>query len=282
MSRGNKDKKMRQFRLAIVDAQTHKQLWALRFNKLTISLICTAIIILFSALIFCLTAFTPVKTLIPGYPDAVSRRAALQNAMRIDSLEKVVYRWELYSENLRRVLDGEEALSIDSLLRKSAERNADKESASSLGQKDSTLREMVREEERFEIGSSSRDLPIEGIHFFTPLLGVISQGYDKYVHPYIDITAPANSVVKSVLDGTVIFAGWNEDAGYTIQIQHKNDIISIYKHNEKLLKKTGDHVTAGTPIALVGNSGSVTTGDHLHFELWYRGEAIDPTKYISF
>ena len=110
---------------------------------------------------------------------------------------------------------------------------------------------------------------------------MISQNYDA-THPYIDITAPAGSVVKATLDGTVISSGWNEDAGHTIQIQHTDDIISIYKHNEKLLKKTGDKVKAGTAIALVGNSGSLSTGTHLHFELWHKGEAIDPTKYIKF
>ena len=98
----------------------------------------------------------------------------------------------------------------------------------------------------------------------------------------IDITAPAGSVVKATLDGTVIFAGWSDDSGHTIQIQHDGDIVSIYKHNEKLLKKAGDKVTAGSPIALVGNSGELTTGDHLHFELWHKGEAVDPTRYINF
>ena len=96
------------------------------------------------------------------------------------------------------------------------------------------------------------------------------------------IAAPAGSVVKAVLDGTVINDGWSEEAGYTIQIQHDGDIISIYKHNEKLLKKTGEKVTAGSPIALVGNTGKLTTGEHLHFELWYKGETVDPTSYISF
>lgn len=80
----------------------------------------------------------------------------------------------------------------------------------------------------------------------------------------------------------VIYDGWSEEAGYTIQIQHGNDIVSIYKHNEKLLKKTGDKVKAGTPIALIGSTGTLSTGDHLHFELWHNGESLDPTQYISF
>ena len=120
------------------------------------------------------------------------------------------------------------------------------------------------------------------IRVFCPLKGVISQAYNAVSHPYIDITAPQGSVVKAVLDGTVIYSGWSEDFGHTIQIQHEEDIVSIYKHNEKLLKKTGDKVTAGSPIALVGNSGSLTTGTHLHLELWHQGNAVDPAKYINF
>ena len=112
--------------------------------------------------------------------------------------------------------------------------------------------------------------------------GVISQGYDALSHPYIDITAAKGSVVKATLDGTIIFAGWDDQTGHTIHIQHDGDIISIYRHNEKLLKRSGDKVTAGSPIALIGNTGELTTGDHLHFELWHKGTALDPTQYISF
>jgi lipoprotein NlpD len=141
----------------------------------------------------------------------------------------------------------------------------------------------VDSESQFEINANARrSLPIEGLHFFTPLHGVISQGYDKALHPYVDITAPENSVVMSVLDGTVISAGWSDENGYTIQIQHEGNIVSVYKHNQKLMKKSGDKVTAGMPIAIVGNAGTLSTDNHLHFELWHNGEAVDPAKYISF
>ena len=141
----------------------------------------------------------------------------------------------------------------------------------------------MTKEEQFGISDrDKRNLPVEGMHFFSPLKGVISQGYDPIDHPYIDITAPQGTVVKAVLDGTVIYTGWSEDFGHTIQVQHEGDIISIYKHNEKLLKNVGDKVTAGSPIALVGGTGSLSTGEHLHFELWHKGETVDPTLYIKF
>ncbi len=236
-----------------------------------------------SAAVYCVIAYTPVRTFIPGYPDAHSKRMAIQNAIRIDSLENVIYRWELYSENLKRVVEGKEPLKIDSLVNAAQAERASRTDVADLFRKDSLLRENVKEEEEFGISArSKRDLPIEGLHFFTPLKGVVSQGYDANIHPYMDITAPAGSVVKAVMDGTVIFSGWSEDAGNTIQIQHESDIVSIYKHNEKLLKKVGDKVAAGSPIALVGNTGSQTTGTHLHFELWHKGETVDPALYIKF
>lgn len=241
------------------------------------------VIVVTISVIFCIIAFTPVRALIPGYPDARTKHDAIQNAIRIDSLENVITKWELYSENLRRVVDGQEPLKIDSLMevrRSAASTAADMKE---IAQKDSLLRKEVADEDRFDIKSnSSRTLPIEGMHFFTPLKGVVSQGYDKALHPYIDITAPGNSVVMSVLDGTVISDGWTDMDGYTIRIQHEGDIISVYKHNQKLMKKTGDKVTAGTPIAILGGTGSLSDGEHLHFELWHKGDAVDPTKYISF
>jgi murein DD-endopeptidase MepM/ murein hydrolase activator NlpD len=283
MAQQNKEKKTRNFRLTLSDDKSHKHLWTAHFTKVGFIVTIISAIVMFSAAVYCVIAYTPVRTFIPGYPDAHSKRAAIQNAIRIDSLENVIYRWELYSENLKRVVEGREPLKIDSLINAAHTERAAKANASDLAKKDSLLRESVKEEEEFGISArSKRDLPIEGLHFFTPLKGVVSQSFDANIHPYIDITAPAGSVVKATLDGTVIFAGWSEDTGNTIQIQHESDIVSIYKHNEKLLKKAGDKVTAGSPIALIGNTGSNTTGTHLHFELWHKGEAVDPTLYIKF
>jgi len=283
MSKVHKDNKPSKFRLAIIDDMTHKHLFNLHFSRTGFFVAVVSFIVVFSLLIYSLIAFTPIRTFIPGYPDAHSKRAAIQNAMRIDSLENVIYRWGLYSENLRRVVEGEEPLKIDSLINLSGSRSSAQTDLDELAARDSLLRQHVKEEEQFGISErDKRNLPVEGLHFFTPLKGVVSQGYDPAVHPFVDITAPAGSVVKATLDGTVIYDGWSEDAGYTIQIQHDGDIISIYKHNEKLLKKTGDKVTAGSPIALVGNTGNLTTGDHLHFELWHKGESLDPARYINF
>ena len=283
MANRNKEKKSRKFRLAVIDDKTHQQLVTLHFTKTGFFVAIVTFLVVLSTAIYSIIAYTPIKTFIPGYPDARSKRAAIQNAIMIDSLENVIFRWELYSANLRRVVDGEEPVKIDSIINASRRDASSDTDMADAALRDSVLRQQVKEEEQFGISARTRrNLPIEGLHFFTPLKGIVSQGYDPAVHPYIDITAPAGSVVKATLDGTVIFAGWSDEAGNTIQIQHDGDIVSIYKHNEKLLKKTGDKVTAGSPVALVGNTGALTTGAHLHFELWHKGETVDPTKYIKF
>ena len=282
MAKNNKESKKERFRVSLVNDITHKQLWFIKFTRSSLLITIVSIIIAVMACLFALIAFTPLKSLIPGVPDAHSQRTAVQNAIRIDSLERVILRWDFYAENLKRVVNGEDPVKIDSIIKSHIANNDSVANIQTIHRSDSLLRKTVNEADR--MGMTSRDIvmPIEGMHFFAPLKGVVSQGFDRAIHPYIDITAPANSVVTSVLDGTVISAGWGDEYGYTILIQHPNNIISVYKHNQKLLKKQGDHVSAGATIALVGNTGSITTGEHLHFELWYKGNAVDPTKYINF
>ncbi len=279
----NKRKNKGIFRLRLTEDTRDRHLLSVIFTKTEFFVAMVSFIVMLSAIVFSIIAFTPVRTFIPGYPDARTKRAAIQNAIRMDSLETVIYRWELYAENLRRIVDGQEAVRIDDLVMQRQNEGRDAADAGYLKSRDSIMRETVKKEEMFDIsGKKQRELPIEGMIFFTPLKGVVSQGYDPVIHPFIDVTAPAGSVIKAIADGTVIYDGWSEETGYTIQVQHGSDIVSIYKHNQKLLKKTGDKVTAGSPIALVGNTGKLTTGDHLHFELWHKGESVDPTKYINF
>ena len=274
-------KKPRKYRLALTDAVSHERLRSLTFTRTSFITAAVSTVVLLLVLLYLLIALTPIRTFIPGYPDARARRQAVQNAMRIDSLETQILQWELYTENLKRAVAGEEPLMLDSLINL---RQASREevNAAYLATRDSLLRTRVTESERFEVSGQRRNLSIEALAFYTPLKGVVTQGFDPALHPYVDVTAPSGTAVMSVLDGTVVFSGWDEADGYTVAIQHKGDILSVYKHNERLLKKTGDAVKAGTPVALTGSTGSLTKGDHLRFELWYEGQAVDPAAYISF
>jgi murein DD-endopeptidase MepM/ murein hydrolase activator NlpD len=284
MSNTNKEKKTTHFRLSLLDAKTHQQLKSVRFTKASFIITIVCAFVIFCAIIYSLIAFTPSRTFIPGYPDEATKRTAIQNAIKADSLERVLIKWELYSANLRRVLEGEASpSSIDSLMNASRQTIENTKDDSILKLQDSLLRSNIIQEEAFALADkNNRSLPIEGMHFFTPVKGIITQGYDAAMHPFVDIAAAEGTVVNAIADGTVIYTGWSEETGYTIQIQHDAEIISIYKHNEKLIKNVGDKVTAGSPIALVGNTGNTSTGSHLHFELWYKGESMDPTKHINF
>ena len=283
MGRQNPEHRRQQFRLSLVDNETHESLRSIRFNRAQgIYGIITAVlaILLFAYVLF---AFTPLRTIIPGYPNAHSRRQAVANAIKIDSLENAVSRWNLYAESLSRVLTGEQTIDFDSLVHAGTARYLSNKDPEELARRDSLLRETVRKEEQFGVGTGdARDLPIEGIHFFTPLKGVVATGYDRVSHPAIDITAPTGSVVSAVLDGTVIFTGWDAESGYFMLIQHRDNLLSIYSNNQKLLRSSGETVKAGTPIALVGGISGKPGAEHLHFELWQNGQSLDPTRYISF
>ena len=278
-----KDKKTRNFRLSLIDAQSHEKLWSIRFNKPQFIWAAVSSGVVLLVLIFCLIAFTPIRTFIPGYPDARSRRQAVQNSQRIDSLQTRILQWELYAENLRRVVSGEEPIRLDSLIL-GARTNRQAADSAFLALRDSLLRADVVEQEQFGVSASAqkKKLPIEALSFFSPVKGVVSKGYERSLHPWIDVTAPSGSTVMSVLDGTVIFTGWDDASGYTVAIQHSGDIISIYKNNQKILRKSGDAVKAGSAIGMVASSESLTKGDHLHFELWYAGEPVNPEEYIKF
>ena len=277
------DKKNRIFRLSLTDATTHERLWSLRYSKTTFIVGCLSAVVIVVVGLYSLIAYTPIRTFIPGYPDAYTRRQAVQNALRIDSLQTRILQWELYTENLRRVVAGEDPLRLDTLILGSQAGSRSVSDARYLAIRDSLLRADVRQEEQFDVSSQTRqNLPIEALSFYSPVKGVVSRGFDRVLHPWVDVTAPAGSMVMSVLDGTVVFTDWVQESGYTLVIQHANDIISIYKNNQKLLHKSGDAVKAGTPVAMLASSNSLTKGDHLHFELWYKGAAVDPALYIKF
>ncbi len=279
----NKEKKSRIFRLSLVDAVSHARLWSLRFSRPAFIMATASAVLVLVVIVFSLIAYTPIRTFIPGYPDAHSRHQAVQNALRIDSLETRILQWELYTENLRRIVAGDTPIRMDSLILGSRGSRAIADSTY-LALRDSLLRADVAQQEQFGVSSANRRerLPIEALSFFTPVKGVISKGFDRTMHPWLDVTAPAGTMVMCVLDGTVVFTGWDQESGYTVAVQHHGDLLSIYKNNEKALHKTGDVVKAGAPLGVLAASPSLTKGDHLHFELWYEGRAVDPAEYIKF
>jgi murein DD-endopeptidase MepM/ murein hydrolase activator NlpD len=246
---------------------------------LTIGSLGAVLLILFTTVII---AYTPLRENIPGYPSAKIRQQIIYNYMLVDSLENEIKTRDNYFDKIKTLFQGDipedESVSTESGL-KSYDVKFKNSNADSIF-KD----KLIGEQSNLSISKNLKKLPsIANIHFFTPLRGLITNKFNtKTEHLAVDIVGSPNSRISSVLDGTVVFAGWTMDTGYSIYIQHENNIISAYKHNAELLKEIGDKVKAGDVIAIMGNSGELTTGPHLHFELWHNGTALDPETYIDF
>ena len=276
----------RKLRIALVDDLTQDHLWRLHFTPLGLGFVVAAAVILLFVLFWCLVALTPVRTLVPGYPDQQTRAAAATNAAKIDSLEYEIRKWSLYSENLRRVLSDEELLPLDSLFARIGEGSAVAPvPAESLAESEASLRADVIEAEAAAAVQNPEGTPrpLEGVTFFAPVQGVVTRGFDRNFHPGVDITVAPGSPVHAVLDGTVILSLWDDEFGYTLAVQHEGDLVSVYRRLGTVTRHDGDVVKAGTPIALTGTaSDSAEAKDLVTVELWHRGAPVDPAQYIRF
>ncbi len=271
------------YRLSIYRDETFEELLNLKLSKLNVLTIASVLTLLFLIIVISIIAYTPAKELIPGYPDQKTLRNIKLNAHRLDSLELEMKKRDVYFENIRRIISGEApeefAAPEDTVV-------TNTEISFQRSREDSFLRSMVEAEQPYTLLTDDRrrqQASLSNILFFAPVKGIVTNSFNPVIQHYgADIVAGPNEVVKAVLDGTVIFASWTIETGNVIQIQHENNLISIYKHNAELLKKTGDRVRAGEPIAIIGNSGELTTGPHLHIELWHNGNPVNPENYISF
>ena len=274
----------KKYRFSIFNDTTHEEIFAFRANGLFSILTIVALIVSLIVSVALLISLTSLREFIPGYPSAQSRQDLIQNTIKIDSLQKEINVWRLQLANIQRITTGQKPLNIDSHMNFRSVADSTYLVDGDFSKDDSLLRASVLKEEQFNLSSRAQKIEqIEGLHFFPPLKGMVTEEYNPAIgHPYLDIAAPENSVVSAVLNGTVINAGWDDENGYTVQIQHDNNLVSVYKHNSKLLVKSMDKVSAGTSIALVGNTGTLSNGTHLHFELWHKGEPIDPAQYIKF
>jgi murein DD-endopeptidase MepM/ murein hydrolase activator NlpD len=272
------------YRLIIYNDNTFEEVGYIRLKGFNLLWILGALAFILVTLTFILIAYTSVRELIPGYPDTKLRRDIVMNALKLDSLAHEIEKRDKYFENINSIISGRQPADMGNTNMESIKT---KDIKFTKSDKDSLLRKQVEEEEQFNLTLNKPNQYIatnlSQIHFFTPLRGVVTNGFIRETNHYgIDIVAGPNEVIKAVLDGTVILATWTLETGYVIQIQHENNLVSVYKHNAELLKKSGSRVVAGEPIAIVGNSGELTTGPHLHFELWYNGRAVNPEDYIVF
>ncbi|CAI8158361.1 MAG: Murein hydrolase activator NlpD [Polaribacter sp. SA4-10] len=276
-----KQKLTDKYRLVVLNEDTFEERFSLKLSRLNVFVLSGFFSILLVVLTITLIAFTPIKEYIPGYSSALLKKNALIATLKTDSLKTQLSILENYTKALRPVLTGElKPEEADSLFLQQ-ERIIINENALAATKADSIFREEVDSRDRFPIINNSQSNV--KLVFFAPLNGQISQGFDpSSKHFAVDILANTGSPIKAIADGTVIFSGWTTETGYVIILKHSNNYISVYKHNGNLLKEQSDFVQSGEAIASVGSTGELTTGPHLHFELWSDGYALDPLKYIDF
>lgn len=269
--------------MVLLNEDTFEEVGNMRLTRLNLIALVGIILILLVTITYILIAFTNIRELIPGYPDAAMRQHIRTNAMMLDSLEYEQNVRDKYFDNLNRIISGEQP----ELYMNDTSSLADPRDVNFVrSTNDSLLRQQVEAEEQFRL--SVLDDPqgskrLHEMHFFTPVDGIITASFNPADdHFGVDLVAEPDEVVKAAMDGTVIMSNWTLETGYVIQIQHDFEVITAYKHNATLFKTVGEKVEAGDAIAIIGNSGELTTGPHLHFELWYGGVPLDPEDYIVF
>lgn len=288
MGKENKGKLRKKYRIVIYNNDTYEEKAHFKFTLLNFFNIIVFSAVVLIILVIYLVAFTPLREYIPGYTDVSLNRRVYEIEQRADSLEMVFKQKDLYINNLKKIIMGDdfETDSVNSLLTKTSVANYN-----NITDKRSKTDSMFRIEYEIETKNNlfkeelEAEVPVDYkmVSFFTPISGVVTNHFDREQKHYgVDLVAANNSVIKVIADGTVVFSDWTVDNGYCIGIQHNGNLFSVYKHNAVLLKDDGDIVSAGDAIAIYGNSGSMSTGPHLHFELWFNGMPLNPEDYISF
>ncbi len=265
------------------DNFAEKTSFGFTYAKLILLAVSVFIVLFGIALFLVQTALA--KWFDPRYAQREANQKLYALAVKVDSLNLEMERKDRFILNFQRVLSGDTASAFtDPRQNFKSPEALSKEDLKKINPEDSVFRKELEQSSLGLItltGSKYREL--EETFFFSPLTGFISDAYNiKKGHYGIDIVAKSNEPVKCIADGSVVMASWTQDAGYVMAIQHRGNLISVYKHNAELLKKVGNFVNAGEIIAIVGNSGEMTNGPHLHFELWYNGNALNPEEFVTF
>jgi len=277
-----KRKLLDKYRLVILNENTFEERLSLKLTRLNVFVIVTLSGILLVGFTILLIAYSPLKEYIPGYSSTALKKQATDLSFKTDSLQQVLAMNERYFISIKKVLKGDvssEELNRDSIV------EATKLEISEVDlnpiKEDSLLRAKVEKEDKYNLFESATS--VTNFVLFPPVTGTISEPYNvKEKHYAVDIVVPKDTPIKATADGVVVFAEWTAGTGHVIILEHSYGLISVYKHNATLTKSQGDLVKAGEVIATSGNTGELSTGPHLHFELWSDGYPINPTNFIDF
>jgi murein DD-endopeptidase MepM/ murein hydrolase activator NlpD len=269
-------------RLVILNEETFEELFSFKLNLMNVFVGLTSLSIFLIAITTYIIAFTPLREYIPGYASTKLKREATANAIKSDSLQKLMDENSIYIASIKKVLTGDlehTKLSRDSI--QAAEQKDLSDVDEGPSEADLSLRQEVALEDKYNLFEQAK--PKVSLVLFAPVKGHITEAYSsKNKHFAVDIALAKDTPIKAVAAGTVILADWTPTNGNVVIIRHNDGIISVYKHAASLTKDQGDIVKSGEVIAIAGSTGSQSTGVHLHFELWKDGYPINPTQFIDF
>lgn len=274
------------YRLSVMNENTLEEVWSIKASMFSGGVL----FLLFAISLVTITSFliiaTPIRYYLPGYLDAEVREKALRSAIRVDSLQQQLNYQEAYINNLKNVFTG--VLDVDSVKITDTISVSENDPLLKRTEKEKVFVDRYEDKERYNLSviSPTATGPMEGVVFFKPLKGLVVSKFNPSNDRYgIDLRVASQETVLAVLEGTVVFSGYDFTTGYTMQVQHKNGFVSIYKNNTLLLKKVGDKVRTGEAIAVIGDGkakGDENAGSVLGFELWYKGNPVNPEDYIAF
>ena len=272
---------LNRYRMIVINETTFNEELSFRFSRLNIlSIIILLLVFIFTGTFF-LVSYTPIKEFIPGYTSTKVRKEAIRNSFLLDSLVTKFQKQDQFIKSIKSALSGENE-SDEGLLKEINKNNLESFNREFNRVKaDSLLRLEVMQEDKYNLMPNSKN----NVKFmlFSPASGLISEPFNSEIkHFAVDIALAKDTPIKSVAVGTVVLAEWTSDTGYVIVIKHNHGLLSVYKHNSTIEKSQGDIVQAGEVIAFAGNTGELSTGYHLHFELWIDGYPVDPTNFIDF
>lgn len=274
------------YRVVVMNNDTFEERASTRLTLLNIWIILSTLVVLTGLVVFLLLAYTPLNRYIPGYGAGASAGEIMNLRDEIAELEREMAGYERYTQRIQAILREEADTSY--LAANEAEIDVEEPEPVERVPEDEQLRnELALNELRGTDGEEGpvveTSVPLERMFFYTPVSGEISSGFLSVEGHYgVDILAPKNKEIKSVMDGVVVQSDWTLETGNTVGVQHDNNVITFYKHNSVNLKNVGDRVRAGEAIAIIGNTGTLSDGPHLHFELWSQGKPVDPALYVNF
>lgn len=273
-------KLLTKYRLVLLNDSTYEEKSSFKISRLNVFSILFALMFIIVLITSGILFFTPIREYIPGYSSTSLQKQANMLSYKTDSLRQIVFLNDQYINSLKKVLTGDletieykadSVISKDILDLQIIEKSKE----------DSILRQLVNNEDKYNLDNINKNKDFYLLS--APINGAVSQNYSiADDHLAIDISVDIGTPVKAVSNGRVILSEWTTQTGYVLIIDHGNDLISVYKHNSKLLKSQGEIVKQDEIIALSGNSGVLTSGPHLHFELWSEGFSIDPNTLINF